>query len=416
LTPRDPVSSSFTQAPASHTGDDDVLRPWLARLPARATGLLARSRRVTQVARDLAMLASSVAGPPRAVSRRHQASAAAPEGLPGELRLRVLSVRRETRDAVSLLLERPRGMTYRAGQFLTLLLSVDGAEVRRSYSLSSSPLDDGPLVVTVKRVAEGLGSGHVHASVVAGQVLRARGPSGTFVFEPGDAPAHLVLVGGGSGITPLMGILRTALSACPSLPITLVYANRSEDDVIFRDELIALAERHPALRVVHVLEEPGQALPCSAGLIGRSLLERELSAIDLTTARVYLCGPGPMMAETERALAELGLPGGQLRIERFVTVRRAPEQGERRLFKLRVGDREVAAPSDATLLESATAGRVAMDFSCTMGGCGACKVRLRQGEVTMDEPSCLSDAERDDGMVLACVARPLTDVVLERLT
>jgi ferredoxin len=129
---------------------------------------------------------------------------------------------------------------------------------------------------------------------------------------------------------------------------------------------------------------------------------------------VYLCGPDAMMASVEPALRELGLPASSLHVERFVTVR-PREVGSGRLYQLRVGERRVTVGAGKTLLEAAAAGGVDLDFSCTMGGCGACKARLIEGEVAMDEPNCLSDAERAEGLVLACVSRPCSDVVIERL-
>lgn len=394
---------------------DDVLKPVLERLPGVVAGWLRRSPRATQLARDLAMVARGVVGERRPVVRGSGASDSAGAGLPGERRLRVLGVRAETADAVSLELERPEGLGYEAGQFLTLVLSVGGQELRRSYSLSSTPLDEGPLVITVKRVEGGAGSSWIHAEARAGHTLRVRGPSGAFTYHAKDAPGRLVLVGGGSGITPLMGILRTALRSTPDVPVALLYANRSPADVIFRDELGRLELEYPRLTVTHVLERPGDELAGHEGRVTREHLAAALGA-EPGQARVYLCGPAPMMAEVEAMLGELGLPPERLRQERFSTTRAvAEESGGRRLYRLRVGSREVEAPSDRTLLESANEGQIVLDFSCTMGGCGSCKARLVEGDVVLDEPNCLSPDERAEGLILTCSARPRSDVVIERL-
>ena len=391
----------------------DVLSPVLERLPAVVVGWLRRSPRVTRLARDLTMMARGVVGEIRPVAREHGGEGVA--ALPGERRLRVLAVRAETAEAVSLVLERPAGVSYEAGQFVTLVLTVGGQELRRSYSLSSSPLDDGPLVITVKKVEGGAASSWLHTKPEVGATLRVRGPSGSFTYGAADAPGRLVLVGGGSGITPLMGILRTALQATPHVPIVLLYANRSPADVIFRDELARLEAQHPQLTVTHVLEQPGQDLPGHEGRITPVHLETALGP-DVAQARVYLCGPAPLMAEAETALRALGLPATRLLQERFSSVRPTVEPtGARRLYRLRVGGREVEAASDRTLLDSATDGQISLDFSCTMGGCGACKALLVEGEVVLDEPNCLSEAERAAGLVLTCSARPRSDVVIERL-
>ncbi len=391
---------------------NDVLGPWLARLPGPVAGVLRRSGRATQLARDVATVVGGVLGPRRPVAREYRGSGGEAVVLPGERRLKVLSVRQETADAVSLVLERPAGVEYEAGQFLTLVLPIDGRELRRSYSLSSSP-GSGALVITVKRVAGGAASGWIHRNVRPGMTLRVRGPSGNFVYRPSEPPARLVLVGGGSGITPLMGILRTALEATPGVPVYLVYANRSAEDVIFREELGQLQAAHPGLTVRHVLEQGG-GLPCSVGRVGRAELAEALGE-DRTGVRVYLCGPDGMMAAVQEELKALGLPDGQLLLERFATVRPREVGQEGRLYQLRVGSRRVEVASGKTLLEGATAAGIDLDFSCTMGGCGACKARLVEGEVVMDEPNCLSEAERASGLVLTCVARPLSDVTIERL-
>jgi ferredoxin-NADP reductase len=391
---------------------EDVLAPVLGRLPPVVAGWLGRSRRATQAARDVVMLVSTVVGPRRPVAQVHRSSREH-AALPGERRLRVLSVRQETADTLSIALERPAGLTYQAGQFLTLVLALDGGEVRRSYSLCSSPLDGGPLVITVKQVANGLVSRWLHRNVRPGSVLRVRGPSGNFVFDPSDAIRRLVLVGGGSGITPLMGILRTALVGAPELPVYLLFASRSGADIIFRGELEALAAAHPQLTVRHVLEA-GDVSGCGQGRVTAAELETALGG-EAAGARVYLCGPEGMMSAVEGALGARGVGPDQLRIERFVTVRRPVSEGASGLYQLRVGKQRAEAPASRTLLESATAAHLDLDFSCTMGGCGACKARLVEGEVVMDEPNCLSEAERAAGMVLTCVSRPLSDVVIERL-
>lgn len=396
----------------SARADGDILAPVLERLPGPLAGWLGRSKRATQAVRDVVMMARGVLGPRLPLASEHRAEEAAV--LPGERRLKVLSVQQETDDAVSLVLERPAGLTYEAGQFLTLVLPIEGKELRRSYSLSSSPREVGPLVITVKRVAGGVASRWLQQNVRPGMALRVRGPSGNFTYTEADAPGRLVLIGGGSGITPLMGILRLALAQTPHVPVTLLFANRSERDIIFRAEIARLAGAHPQLTVRHVLEQAeGAAVACRPGRIGRADLEEALGA-EPGAARVYLCGPDGMMSSVEAELKALGLPGDRLKLERFVTVRPVIP-GERRLHTLRVGPRQIGVDSQKTLLEGANEAGIELDFSCTMGGCGACKARLVSGEVVMDEPNCLSEAERAAGMVLTCVARPLSDVEIERL-
>ncbi|HEU4410964.1 MAG TPA: ferredoxin--NADP reductase [Polyangiaceae bacterium] len=395
----------------------DVLEPWLDRLGPPARAWLRRAPRLLRWARDAAMVTRGLRAEPTPLSRRYAPAARGAEAaLPGERRLRVLEVRRETDEALSVVFERPEGLSFEAGQFLTLLLPAGpGGLVRRSYSLSSTPAEGEPLVVTVKRVRGGLGSGYVHDRLRPGQVVRARGPSGAFTYRPSGGPERLLLVGGGSGITPLMAIARTALARSPGAEVELLYANRSAPDVIFADALAALAAGG-RLRVTHFLEAPGGPLPHRAGRVGRADLAAALArASGGPEPSIYLCGPGPMMREALAAFEALGVPAGRVRVEHFHSAPGAAEGASREPRRLEVAGRPVVVAPGQTLLEAATAAGVAMDFSCTMGGCGACAVRLVRGEVVLDEPNCLSEAEREAGVVLACVARPRTDVAVEPL-
>lgn len=386
----------------------DVLNPLLDRLPDRARRALTGSR-AERALRDVAALVGSwtTKRPSFQVYRRDDVH------FPGERRLEVLEVRSETPDAVSVFLARPSDASPLAGQFLTFVLHVGGHEVRRSYSLSSAPHDD-RWRVTVKRVSGGLASTHLTQSLRAGDMLRTRGPSGNFTFDPAAAPRHLLLIGGGSGVTPLFGILRAALHADPGARVTLLLGNKSADDIIFARELAELGARHEGLHVEHVLE--------SSRADGAP---RRISGADVAAAlargpedqtRAYVCGPEPLMELVVAELAARGLSGDRVLTERFVSLR-ASEAAAMKLpnsrVTLRVAGREAQVSPGQTLLEGALAAGVDLDFSCTMGGCGACKMRLANGEVLMDEPNCLGDDERRAGLVLTCIARPLTDVSLE---
>lgn len=394
--------------------ENDVLKPVLEKLSPRWVRMLTRSHQVTQWMRDVVMLARGVVGPVRPVAKVYRERESGDIVLPGERRLKVISVQQETADAMSLTLERPEGVEHEAGQFLTLILPIDGRELRRSYSISSSSLTREPFVITVKKTSGGVASNWIHHTVRPGMTLRVRGPSGSFVYHPSNVPKRLVLIGGGSGITPLMGILRTAIAATPHVPVHLLYANRSAEDVIFRDELARLQATYPQFSLHHVLEREG-GLPCTVGRVGRAELEAALGG-QIADARIYLCGPDGMMAVVQEELKALGVGDSQVHLERFMTVRPQEVPSNGRLYQLRVGAKRIELPAGKTLLEGATGAGIELDFSCTMGGCGSCKARLLNGEVVMDEPNCLSPAERAEGMILTCVARPLSDVAIERLS
>ena len=334
--------------------------------------------------------------------------------------LTIAEVRRETADAVTLVLADPAGadVRFRPGQFFTLLVDVDGESLRRAYSACSSHLDPSRVAVTVKRVDGGRVSSHLNDRARAGDRLRVLGPSGDFGLAPDPARArHVVLVGGGSGITPLMAILRGVLAVEPDSRVTLVYGNRCASDVIFASELDALAEAEPRLAVHHVLEEPDPRAAATGRLdeaTAGAVLDRVLAA-DAPAARAfYVCGPDPMMAAVRAALVARGVAPGDVHEERFASLRPATPHGPQ-LATIRLGGRDhaVQVAAGASLLDAGLDAGLPMPFSCAMGGCGACAVELRAGAVDLDEPNCLDPDERAHGKILACVARPLGPCTIE---
>lgn len=345
--------------------------------------------------------------PPRPPRRRELSASARP--------LRVVEVIRETDDASTLVLEEASGgpIAFEAGQFLTFHLSDGGELLRRAYSLSTSPRS-GVAAVTVKRM--GKGSALMHA-LRPGESVFALGPSGSFVAPHDRAPAHLVMIAGGSGITPVISILETALGDRPELRVTLIYGNRAWRDVIFRERLAELARRFPErLRVDHVLHEPDEGWTGPRGLLDRDALERQLPS-DEGDCLYYLCGPLPMMDAARAALEARGVGPERIREERFhsPSEARAPLLEAPVMARMRVGGRDhvVRVDPGQTLLEAGLAAGAELPFSCAMGGCGACKVKLVSGTVHTEEPSCLSPRERAEGYVLTCCSRPTSAVALE---
>jgi ferredoxin-NADP reductase len=323
--------------------------------------------------------------------------------------LRVERVVRETEDAVTLVLRDPRGapIPFAAGQFFTVLLTIDGEHVRRAYSASSSPLEPETAAITIKRVPGGKASSWLNDQAREGMTLEVLGPSGSFVVPPAPEPRasrELVLVAGGSGVTPMMAIVRATLATEAGARITLVYGNRAERDVIFAEDLARLARAHEGrLDVRHVF---GTVFDCGA-------------LPDRGDAEWFVCGPEPMMVAVKAALLGRGVLAARIHEERFLQphLRKAaaPTRAEAHPVVLRRSGSErafVVAPGQ-TLLEAGLDAKASMDFSCAMGGCAACKVKLVSGEVVMEEPNCLTAEEREEGYVLACVGRPRGPVTLE---
>jgi 3-ketosteroid 9alpha-monooxygenase subunit B len=326
------------------------------------------------------------------------------------LRLTVSEVIRETADACSLVFEQT--VPYTAGQFLTLRVPSDRCgSVARCYSLCSSPHVDAKPRIAVKRTPDGYASNWICDNVKPGDTLEALPPAG--IFAPRSLGGHLLLFAAGSGITPVISIVKSALAAGRGT-LTLVYANRDEQSVIFGEELRELARRHPdRLTVLHWLESV-QALPTATQL-------RTLAA-PLARDEVLICGPKPFMAAARQAVTELGVARNRIHIERFVSLggnpfeRAVPEpepgggpstvevelDGERR---------RLAWPAQTKLLDLLLDNGVAAPYSCREGACSACACRLVSGEVKMLNNEVLEQEDLDEGIILACQSLPVTDVV-----
>jgi ring-1,2-phenylacetyl-CoA epoxidase subunit PaaE len=379
--------------------------------------------RLRSLRRDLAAVAATFsARPPPPVAKT-----TAPVASLTPRRLRIAGIVRETADAVSLVLEDPTGapIAFAPGQFFTLHVPVGGEVHKRAYSASSSALDGGRVAVTVKRVADGRVSRHLVGHAHEGDAIDVLGPSGSFIPAPGKGPRLLVLVGGGSGITPLASIARTLLASEPDTRVALVYGNFGLEDVIFKASLDVLAAEQAGgpgrFRVRHVLEQPPAGWTGGTGRLDGEALARELDALDdpdLPSAEYFLCGPAPMMAAARARLEQRGIAPSRIREERFVSAHASPgspasAEAHEVTLRMRPGERRVVVAAGRTILETALDAGVDMPFSCAVGGCGTCRVRLAAGSVVMDEPNCLSADERADRYVLACVSRPSSPCTLE---
>ncbi|MFB7340088.1 2Fe-2S iron-sulfur cluster-binding protein [Streptomyces hydrogenans] len=331
-------------------------------------------------------------------------------------RLRIVEVVAETPDARSLVLrpvpESADRFAHRPGQFLTLRLpGPDGGPVARCYSLASSPHTGEPLKVTVKRVAGGYGSNWVCDHLAAGDEVEVLPPAGT--FTPDSLDRDLLLVAGGSGITPVLSIAKSVLAAGRGR-VTLLYANRDETSVIFRDELRALAEAHPErFLVLHWLESL-QGLPVPDRLAA--------ALVPYAGREAFVCGPGPLMDAVEQALRALGAPGERIHRERFFSLSgdvfdapgpvAAPDGGGGEVTVELDGEtRTVPWPPGAPLLDALLAAGVDAPYSCREGACSACTCRVVTGEVSMARNEVLDERDLADGYVLACQSLALTDHV-----
>jgi 3-ketosteroid 9alpha-monooxygenase subunit B len=322
--------------------------------------------------------------------------------------LTVSDVIRETPDACSLVFQ--ESFPYRPGQFLTLRIPSDRTgSVARCYSLCTAPDVDEHPAVTVKRTPGGYASNWIYDNAKPGITFQALAPAG--VFTPGSLDADLLLLAAGSGITPIMSIIKSAL-ASGNGKLTLIYANRDERSVIFRDQLRALTERHPTrLTVVHWLESV-QGLPSTAHL--RALIRTA------TCTEAMICGPKPFMSAARDAI---DLPRSRVHIERFVslsgnpfeeqTIPAPPEGVEPSTVEVELDGRRhrLSWPAQTKLLDLFLEAGLAAPYSCREGACSACACRLVSGEVKMLNNEVLEQEDLDDGIILACQSLPVTDLI-----
>lgn len=335
------------------------------------------------------------------------------------LELQVADVVDETDDARSLVFKVPDGaaipaqrLRYAPGQFLTLRIPSDRTgSVARCYSLSSSPFTDDALTVTVKRTVDGYASNWLCDHAQPGMRIHVLAPSGTFV--PKTLDADFLLVAAGSGITPIMAICKSALTE-GSGRVLLFYANRDERSVIFGGALRELAAKYPdRLTVVHWLESV-QGLPTAAALARL--------AAPYTDRQAFICGPGPFMQAAQDALETLKVPAKQVHIEVFrsldtdpfaaVTIEDAgDEPPATAVVELDGETHTVSWPRTAKLLDVLLDAGLDAPFSCREGHCGACACTLRAGKVNMAVNDVLEQQDLDDGLILACQARPESDSV-----
>jgi ring-1,2-phenylacetyl-CoA epoxidase subunit PaaE len=344
--------------------------------------------------------------------------------------LRLAAVERETRDAVALTFEVPPALAaqfrFDAGQHLTVRATIEGHDVRRSYSICS-PVQEGKLRIAVKRSPGGVFSTWANDKLAAGASLDVTPPMGHFGVAPDPARARrYVGFAAGSGITPIVSIIATTLAGEPASEFTLFYGNRASGTVMFREALAALKDTYLArFNLVHVLSREAQDIPLLHGRIDREKADLLLAHwVDLDRVdAVYLCGPDGMMRSVAEALAGRGYPESKVRIERFAASipkhehrpGRAPEPGHTecevtvvldgatRTFTLEKGKESI--------LEAGLRAGIELPYSCKGGVCSTCRAKLVAGEADMDVNFALEDYEVARGFVLTCQSYPASDKV-----
>lgn len=344
--------------------------------------------------------------------------------------LLVTDIRRDTRDAVVVTL-RPDAadqdvFRFIQGQYLTLRRMFDEVELRRSYSICAG-IDEGLLRVGIKRVEGGAFSTWANESLRVGDVLDVMPPMGSFhtALDPA-ASRHYLAFAGGSGITPVLSILKTVLAAEPGCRFTLVYANRQIASIMFREELEDLKNRYLGrLSILHVLETDAQDIDLFTGRIDAAKCDALFATwIDPATVdTAFICGPEPMMLAIAAALRTHGLADGQIKFELFASGQpgRAPMAASASVVGSGAASCQASVTLDGatrhfamakngqTVLEAALANRLDVPYACKAGVCSTCRAKVVEGEVEMLVNHALEDYEVRQGYVLTCQSVPVTD-------
>jgi ring-1,2-phenylacetyl-CoA epoxidase subunit PaaE len=352
--------------------------------------------------------------------------------------LSVAKVVNETSEAFSIFFENPgiEEFHYKPGQYLILETTIEGKPFRRAFSLSTSPFLDKELAVTIKCIENGKVSNYLHKNLNAGNKINVMPPQGNFTIEPDpELKRHYVLFGGGSGITPLFSILRSVLHKEPKSTVTLLYANRDENSIIFREKLKELENLHDNFKLIHSLDQPPEKWNGLSGMLNPEkvshFLENEAQTDVNDQALYFICGPAGMMEMIKKTLKNKGVDDQSILQEHFTaslpeidkkTAATMPAEtnnggSNKRPEKAKVtvildGEtHQIEVGPKETILEAAIDAGIDPPFACQEGICTTCQAKLHKGRVHMDEDEGLTDEEIEEGYVLTCQSHPLTDEV-----
>ncbi len=348
--------------------------------------------------------------------------------------LRVASIAMETPTVKTFRLVSPTNdrylpFTFLPGQFLNVAFWIGGAKMNRSYSISSSPNEREYVELTIRREPRGAVSRHIDDLLKVGDLVDCGGPVGKFTFTGTEADS-IVLLSGGVGVTPMMSISRYLTELSWPGDIFFVYSCSTPADVIFADKLPALQRLNPKLHLLITMSRPsGTDWKGARGRITKEWLTQMVP--DLASRRCHLCGPPAMMDSVKAIFAELGIPADHLKTEAFGAVKPVPAlagtsakpstaatgplvtfsksgKSAKVRMDLQVGD----SPPRQSILELSEELGIGIEFSCRVGTCGLCKVKMTSGEVDMEVQDALDDNDKATGIILACQAKPTSDVVV----
>jgi len=343
--------------------------------------------------------------------------------------LKVKDIRRETSDAVSVAFDIPPVLQiayqYKQGQYITLKMNINGEEVRRSYSICTSPHSENELRVAIKEVPDGRVSSFINRKLKVGDSIEVMTPMGNF-YTPlnGGVKKKYVLFAGGSGITPMMSILKSTLYIEKQSSVILFYANRNEDCTIFKKELDTIDSNNSNLKIVYIFDSPQQKISdLQTGIINPEKAKALIENLGGMNADEYfICGPGPMMENVKATLEQLKVAKEKIHIEYFSAVADAVNKAETATganvdSKITVVQYGIETnfnlkTAGSSILDAAIEAGVDAPFSCKGAVCCTCRAKLIEGKVKMDANFALTEDEVAQGFILTCQSHPLTEKVV----
>jgi ring-1,2-phenylacetyl-CoA epoxidase subunit PaaE len=345
--------------------------------------------------------------------------------------LKVKKINKLTKEAVSIYFDVPEDLKevfkYTQGQFLSIQVDINGQKYRREYSLCSSPYTDTDYVIASKIIGNGIVSNYLYHKLKEGDTLEVYPPQGKFFTELNQANEKIyVLIGGGSGITPLLSILKSVLFVEPKSKVILYYGSFNEESIIFKNELDELLEKYSdKFKIYYTLSEFSNEWSGLKGIINKNDLQKIVNENIGDKSRdteYFICGPGEMMELTKQTLLSENISSEKIHIEYFTAPvhheEYVPEGEEDDVVKEREveiildgNEYKISVPPDIGILDAAINADLDPPFSCKSGICTTCRAKLYSGKVKMDEREGLSDSEIEEGYILTCQSHPLTDNV-----
>jgi len=347
-------------------------------------------------------------------------------------KLKVAEVRRETPDAVSIRFEIPehlkQAFAFKAGQHLTLRAELDGEDVRRNYSVCVAPSEN-EMRIAIKQMSPGRFSVWANANLREGFHIEVLPPMGRFVAPENVRPnPYYVALAGGSGITPVLSIIKTVLDTQPQARFVLLYGNRNTASMMFLEELAGLKNRYmDRLELYHFLEDEAEEIELFNGRLDREKCEAVFkSLVDVKSADAFfICGPGPMMDAAEAALLARDVPPEKILIERFTSsVLSAEQLAVREALQQKAAGTEMIItldgrrsritfdPAKGSILDCVQAAGMPAPYACKGGVCTTCRAKILEGQVTMSKNYGLTEQEVADGYVLTCQSVPATEQIV----